>query len=85
PTNENEWRTPPFELAVADERFWGRGTGDNKGQLLIQIYGLLIYRRRYGQLPYDVELMLEGNEEQGSLTLGQHLHEIQNIYPNKII
>lgn len=85
PTNENEWRTPPFELSMADKRFWGRGTGDNKGQLLIQIYGLLLYRHRYGQLPYDVELVLEGNEEQGSLTLSQHLHEIQNIYPNKII
>lgn len=69
PGNEALWHTPPFHLTEKDGRLYGRGVGDNKGQLLGQIAGLYTYKRLHGTLPFNIKLLIEGEEEQGSLNL----------------
>src|SRR5439155_153418 len=40
PLNEAAWRTPPFELTEVDGRWYGRGTADCKGNILMHLAAL---------------------------------------------
>lgn len=64
--NLSDWNTEPFKLTRHDNRFYGRGCGDNKGQLLAQILGIYTYIQLYGDLPFTLRLFIEGEEEIGS-------------------
>jgi acetylornithine deacetylase/succinyl-diaminopimelate desuccinylase-like protein len=64
-----EWRTPPFEPAVADNRIWCRGATDNKGQLMAHVAGLEKTMREHGGLPVNLTCLFEGEEEIGSPNL----------------
>jgi acetylornithine deacetylase/succinyl-diaminopimelate desuccinylase-like protein len=71
PADEKQegWRTRPFEPVVEGDRVWGRGTGDNKGQHLAMLNAIALYRELHGELPIRVKVILEGDEETGSVPL----------------
>ena len=71
PADEKQegWRTKPFEPVVEGDRIWGRGAGDNKGQHLAMLSGVALWRELRGELPVRVKLILEGDEETGSVPL----------------
>jgi acetylornithine deacetylase/succinyl-diaminopimelate desuccinylase-like protein len=60
------WISPPFEPTIRDGRLYGRGVGDNKGQHFAQILGLESLLAVRGDLPCNVKILLEGEEEIGS-------------------
>ena len=62
----DEWISPPFEPAIRDGRVYARGAGDNKGQHFAQILALESLLAVHGQLPCNVIVLLEGEEELGS-------------------
>jgi acetylornithine deacetylase/succinyl-diaminopimelate desuccinylase-like protein len=64
-----EWVTPPFEPAVRDERLWGRGVVDDKGQVYIHVKAIESFVRTHGKLPINLRLIVEGEEEVGSAHL----------------
>ncbi|MEE5988746.1 M20/M25/M40 family metallo-hydrolase [Ligilactobacillus equi] len=63
------WQSEPFTLTTKDNRFYGRGCGDNKGQLMAQLLGIAAYYQEHGTLPFNILLFIEGQEEQGSRDL----------------
>ena len=63
------WTTPAFEPAIRDGNLYGRGTADDKGQVHIHIKALEALRDTYGKLPINVKVMIEGEEEVGSVNL----------------
>ena len=71
PADEKQegWRTRPFEPVVEGDRIWGRGTGDNKGQHLAMLNAIALWRATRGELPVRVKVILEGDEETGSVPL----------------
>ena len=71
PADEKQegWRTKPFEPVVDGDRVWGRGTGDNKGQHLAMLNAIALWRELHGELPIRVKVILEGDEETGSVPL----------------
>lgn len=69
PGIDADWDTDPFTLTKKDGRFYGRGAGDNKGQLLAQILGLYVYKKVNGSFPFNIKFLIEGEEEQGSKNL----------------
>lgn len=75
--NTAAWNTAPFSLTEAAGRFYGRGCGDNKGQLLAQILGIYTYRQLYGELPFTLHLFIEGEEEIGSPHLKPTVHALR--------
>jgi acetylornithine deacetylase/succinyl-diaminopimelate desuccinylase-like protein len=71
PADEKQegWKTRPFEPVVEGDRIWGRGTGDNKGQHLAMLSAIALWRELHGELPIRVKVILEGDEETGSVPL----------------
>jgi len=65
----DKWHSPPFEPEIRDGRMYGRGTADNKGQLFTHLKAIQAVRRVLGGLPIRVKLLIEGEEEVGSVHL----------------
>ena len=63
------WLSEPFDPTVRDGRLYGRGTGDNKGQLLTHILAVKAYLDLLGEVPVNVKFIFEGEEEIGSPNL----------------
>lgn len=62
----DEWQSPPFEPQVRNGKMYGRGTSDNKGQLFAHLKGLEAYRELFGEPPFKIKYIFEGEEEIGS-------------------
>lgn len=60
------WHTPPFEAQVRDGNIYGRGTVDDKGQVLMHLAAIEAHLRTRGTLPVNVKVVVEGEEEIGS-------------------
>lgn len=69
------WKTPPFEPRIEDGIVYARGSTDNKGQILAHIIGIQEALAEDGDLPVNVILLIEGEEEIGSSHLGAFLSE----------
>ncbi|HEX2065943.1 MAG TPA: M20/M25/M40 family metallo-hydrolase, partial [Candidatus Thermoplasmatota archaeon] len=67
------WTHEPFEARVEGGRIWGRGTTDDKGQLYCHVLAAEAWLAATGRLPVNLKLVLEGEEEVGSLHYGQVL------------
>ena len=64
-----QWRQglDPWRLTVEDDRWYGRGTADNKGQHTINLAALSqVLAVRNGSLGYNLKLLFEMGEEVGS-------------------
>jgi acetylornithine deacetylase/succinyl-diaminopimelate desuccinylase-like protein len=67
----DEWTTPPFEPTVRGGSLYGRGTSDNKGNLMARLQAIEAYKATVGPLPLKVRVLFEGEEEIGSEHLGE--------------
>jgi acetylornithine deacetylase/succinyl-diaminopimelate desuccinylase-like protein len=68
-----QWTHPPFEPTVRDGRMWGRGVVDDKGQVHIHVKAIEAFLRTVKALPIHLKLLVEGEEEIGSIHLGELL------------
>ncbi len=64
------WESHPFEPEIRDEKIWGRGAEDNKGQGMMHAIAFE-YMVKSNTLPCNVKFMIEGEEEIGSPNLGK--------------
>lgn len=63
------WTTPAFDPTVRDGNLYGRGTADDKGQVHIHLKALEALNQIGGKLPFNIKVMIEGEEEVGSVSL----------------
>ena len=69
------WDSPPFEPVLKNGYIFARGSTDNKGQILAHILGIQETIEQNGDLPVNLHLVIEGEEEIGSGNLGPFLSE----------
>ncbi len=67
-----KWSSPPFEPTVRGENLYARGATDMKGQVQATLKALEAIRQT-GSLPVNVKCLIEGEEEVGSITLGDFI------------
>src|SRR5437773_3987044 len=69
------WDSPPFEPVLKNDYVFARGATDNKGQIISHIIGIQETIEQSGDLPVNLHLVIEGEEEIGSVHLGGFLNE----------
>lgn len=79
------WITPPFEPTIRDGRIYARGAGDNKGQHFAQILAIESLLECFGELPCNVIVLLEGEEETGSPHIEQFIREHKDELPTDLV
>lgn len=60
------WKSPPFTPTEENGEIYARGAQDNKGQCMYVLQALKALMEEEGQLPINVKLCIEGEEECGS-------------------
>lgn len=68
------WNSDPFVLTERSGRLYGRGTVDNKGQILAHVFTVLELNK-LAKLKYNVKFLIEGNEETANPDLGNLIKE----------
>ena len=68
------WTADPFTLDERDDKLYGRGASDDKGQLASRVVALEWLKRRHGgELPIGVVFVVEGEEEVGSPNMAPYV------------
>lgn len=75
-----DWHRPPFDPCLVETGengtvIHGRGSSDDKGQLMTFLEAARAWREVTGDLPIDVTVLLEGEEECGSPSLDEFLKQ----------
>lgn len=65
----SEWLSPPFEPTIRAGRIYCRGATDNKGQLIAHVSGMAETLAQHNDLPVNLTILFEGEEEIGSPNL----------------
>jgi acetylornithine deacetylase/succinyl-diaminopimelate desuccinylase-like protein len=60
------WDSPPFDPVLKDGYVFARGATDNKGQIFAHILGLQETMEENSDVPVNLHLIVEGEEEVGS-------------------
>jgi acetylornithine deacetylase/succinyl-diaminopimelate desuccinylase-like protein len=63
------WESPPFEATVRDGEIYARGAADDKGQVFMHFKAIEAFLKKAGTLPVNIKLIVEGEEEVGSVNL----------------
>ncbi|TMB35963.1 MAG: M20/M25/M40 family metallo-hydrolase, partial [Deltaproteobacteria bacterium] len=62
-----------------DGRLWGRGAADDKAGILVHVAAIDSWLKTAGALPVNVKIVIEGEEEAGSGSLGDFLRKHRNM------
>ena len=65
------WETPPFEPARRGDKLYGRGVSDDKGHITARLFAIDALLNESGELPCNIKLIIEGEEETSSAHLGE--------------
>jgi acetylornithine deacetylase/succinyl-diaminopimelate desuccinylase-like protein len=66
------WNSDPFEPVIREERLYGRGVADDKGQLYMLLAGARALAQA-GTLPVNVRFACDGEEETGGHSIVEFL------------
>ena len=79
------WDSPPFEPVLKNGYVFARGATDNKGQILSHIVGIQETLQKDRDLPVNVDLVIEGEEEVGSQNLGKFLNDNRDALKCEVV
>ena len=66
PLGEDAWTSPVWELTERNGRWYGRGSADCKGNIVMHLTALRALKQVDGDFPCGVKIICEGSEEQGT-------------------
>lgn len=79
----NLWESPPFEPVIKESKahpdgaIYARGSADDKGQFFMHVKAFE-FMNTTNQLPCNIKFMIEGEEEVGSVHLGEFCKEFKD-------
>lgn len=79
------WETPPFQPTIREGKIYARGATDNKGQHMAHLKAVEQLMEEDGELPVNLTILLEGEEEIGSPNLVPFLEKHKADMPTDVI
>ena len=67
------WDTDPFSGKVDGNYIYGRGSADDKGELITRIKAVEYFLKKTGDVPCNIKFIVEGEEEIGSVNIEKYL------------
>ena len=79
------WESPPFEPVVKDGNLVARGSADDKGQAFMHVKAVEAYLSAQGGLPVHVKMIIEGEEESGSVHLAPFIEAHKDLLAADVV
>ena len=71
------WHDPPFSGKVRGNKIYGRGSADDKGELVTRIKAVEAFLKTTGDVPCNIKFLVEGEEEVGSMNVEKYLKKFR--------
>ncbi len=74
------WDDPPFSGKVKGNKVFGRGSADDKGELITRIKAVESFLKINGDVPCNIKFVIEGEEETGSAHIEKYLKKFKKKF-----
>ncbi len=74
------WKADPFSGKVEGNYIFGRGSSDDKGELITRIKAVEYFLKKTGDVPCNVKFIVEGEEEIGSSHIEKYLTKYRHKF-----
>ena len=71
------WDYKPFSGKIKGNKIYGRGSADDKGELITRIKAVESFLKTTGDVPCNIKFFIEGEEEIGSVHIEDYLSRYQ--------
>ncbi len=75
-----EWICNPYSGEIRDEKIYGRGVSDNKGNFVSRLKAVEAFLKTTGDVPVNIKFMVEGEEEIGSPHLASVIKKHRKLF-----
>jgi acetylornithine deacetylase/succinyl-diaminopimelate desuccinylase-like protein len=82
--DESAWTSPPFEPEIREGRIYARGAADDKGNFLPLLHVACALARE-DELPVNVRVLVEGEEEAGSVAVAKWIQADETLADAAIV
>ncbi len=79
------WTSQPFDATIRGENLYARGAADDKGQIFIHFKAIESILKNYGELPLNLKIIIEGEEEVGSPNLENFVKQNKQMLKSDLI
>jgi len=76
----DEWKSDPFEPRVFGGKIFGRGVGDDKGEIVARFKAIESIQNSGGKVSPNLKWVIEGEEEVGSPHFHQFVLKNRNLF-----
>ena len=74
------WDDDPFSGKIRGNKIFGRGSADDKGELVTRIKAVESFLKTTGDVPCNVKFVIEGEEEIGSTNIESYLKKFRQKF-----
>jgi len=74
------WDDNPFSGKIKGNKIFGRGSSDDKGELITRIKAVKAFLKTQRDVPCNVKFLIEGEEETGSANIDKYLKKYKKKF-----
>jgi acetylornithine deacetylase/succinyl-diaminopimelate desuccinylase-like protein len=75
----DEWTSPAFDPVRREDKLYGRGVSDDKGNIVSRMLAVRALKQAFGGLPCNLKFCIEGDEEIGSPQVGPFVRQYREL------